>query len=475
MRRVTGAAIYKCARLYSHAETLGDGISASVKLTPANVVRVGGAVCKTDSHVDTKLHCTALDNGTRVMSKDLGGNIARLTFLYKDGPVYEDLFTAGSSQFMKHMLNKDSITSSEYVTKTILQKSGIILEAPDVVNKSWISFSCEGFRDSVCQADVTDKLWQSILFPRMSPDNLKECKRLIELENGEVKRDSPRLWVLDLLHKSAFKGSPLGHSLYCPSYNLKYFKSEKLFERWDSHYGFKNIAIVATNVDHHDLVHALQDSVWVARAHNKEGGISAIPSTYVGGEGYDVAHRAVEFDDQFTEVYQTYTGYAFKAPGWTDLPQWAAAKVVASALSIATSQILRNSYAKNGVDVFYNPYKQTGLLGMITVGATAPQLKSFRAALESLGAVSDSDAESLKNAAALEICNTFESRKGCQKLLTETFTATGMPCDVNELVDAIKAVKAQDLKAVVDASLSAPASLVHYGDSPAAPTLADLK
>ena len=38
--------------------------------------------------------------------QDNGGSIARLTFLYKDGPVYETLFSAGASHFMKHALSK---------------------------------------------------------------------------------------------------------------------------------------------------------------------------------------------------------------------------------------------------------------------------------------------------------------------------------------------------------------------------------
>ena len=48
------------------------------------------------------------------------------------------------------------------------------------------------------------------------------------------------------------------------------------------------------------------------RAHNKAGGVAAPPSKYSGGEGYDVIHRAKEFDDQFSDVYNTYTAYAFK-------------------------------------------------------------------------------------------------------------------------------------------------------------------
>lgn len=465
-----------CGRLYStHAETLGDGISAGVKLTPANKTRLpGGDVVVTEAHLDTNVHATILDNGTRVISKDNGGSIARLSFLYKDGPVYETLFSAGASQFMKHALNKDSVTSSEFVTKTFLAKAGIQLELPQIVNKSWIAFSVEGFRDTVAQADVCDKFWQSLLYPRFSQSTLKECKRLIAHETEEAKRDTPRQWLLDLVHKTAFKGSPLGHSSYCPSYNMKYFKPDSLFDRWDKHYGFKNIAIVATNVDHHDLLHAVQDSVWVARAHQKEGGVSAIPSTYVGGESYEVQKRSVDYDDQFVEVYETYTAYAFRAPGMDNLTQWAAARIIAAALETAATPILRNSYTKQGVNVFYKAYKQTGLLGMITHGATVAQLRAFRSALQQLCSLSSSDLDAHKAAAKLAVVGAFDTRLGTQTTLIETFTATGFPLDCPAQVHAIAAVEPADVKAVVDAMLEAKPTLVHLGDSPAAPVLADL-
>ena len=42
---------------------------------------------------------------------------------------------------------------------------------------------------------------------------MKECKRLVGLEVEEAKRDTPRAYLIDLLHKTAFKGSPLGR---CP-------------------------------------------------------------------------------------------------------------------------------------------------------------------------------------------------------------------------------------------------------------------
>jgi predicted Zn-dependent peptidase len=266
VRHSCASAAFKASRSYSHAASLGDGITPELKLTPANKVKLpNGNVVVSEGHLDTSLHTSKLDNGTRVISKDNGGNIARLTFLYKDGPVYESMFSSGASQFTKHLLNKDSLTSSEFVSKTILQKAGVRIEFPQLINKSWIAFSVEGFRDTIAQTEVCDKFWQSLLFPRFSQANLKEAKRLIHLENDELKRDTPRDYVLNQLHGVAFKGSPLGQTIACPSANLKYFKVDHMFDRWDAHYGFGNIAVVATNIDHHDLLHSVQDSTWVAR------------------------------------------------------------------------------------------------------------------------------------------------------------------------------------------------------------------
>lgn len=474
MQRVSYAA-FKGVRLYSHAASLGDGVSEAVKLTPADKVKLpSGKVVVSDSHHDTHLHASKLDNGTRVISKDNGGSIARLTFLYKDGPVYESVFTAGASQFMRHMLNKDSVVSSEFVSKTLLQKAGLKIDAPQIINKSWISFSCEGFRETIAQAAVCDKYWQSLLFPRFSQDNMKEAKRLLGLESEELKRSNPRQYTLNLLHTTAFKGSPLGQSNLCPSYNMKYFKPDHMFDRWDRHYGFGNIAVVATNIDHHSLLHALQDSIWVARAHQKEGGIKAEPSKYVGGQSFDICRRSVEYDDQFDDVYETYTGYAFKAPGMSDLSGYAAARIIAAALNYATERVLVNSFSKKGVCAFYKSYKDNGLIGMITPASTAAQLKAFKEAIEQLKSASAEELQAFKTAALLAVHTAYDTRKGTQDMLLDTFTASGFPLDCADICAAISAVQPSDVSAVIDTMFSNPATLVHHGDSPAAPVLADL-
>ena len=58
--------------------------------------------------------------------------------------------------------------------------------------------------------------------------------------------------------------------------------------------------------------------------------------------------------------------------------------------------------------------------------------------------------------------------------MMETFTAGGFPCDGPELANAIANVSSSDVKAVVSGMLGEKPTLVHYGDSPASPVLADL-
>jgi hypothetical protein len=246
-----------------------------------------------------------------------------------------------------------------------------------------------------------------------------------------------------------------------------------MFDRWDRHYGFSNIAVVATNIDHHDLLHSIQDSAWVARAHQKEGGISAEPSKYLGGQNFDMCRRSSDYDDQFVEVYDSYSALAFKAPGMKHLSEWAAAKTVVAALRIAATRILVNSYARKGNDVFYKAYKENGLIGLITHGATASQLKAFKTTLNSLRGISAEDLESFKKAAKLEICTAYDTRAGTQAMLLDTFTASGFPCDCPELVAAIEEVQTSDIQSLVDSMFSSPATLVHHGDSPACPVLSD--
>mmetsp|Transcript_124748 Transcript_124748/g.216280 ORF Transcript_124748/g.216280 Transcript_124748/m.216280 type:complete len:373 (-) Transcript_124748:98-1216(-) len=357
--------------------------------------------------------------------------------------------------------------------RLFLQKAGILVAAPKIVNKSYIALTVEGTRDTLAQTAVMDKFWQSLLFPRFSADNVKEVHRLIGLETTEAKRDTPFVYLMDVLHKTAFKGSPLGQTSYTPAYNMKYVDSAKLFDRWDAHYGFANIGVVATNLQHGALLNALTSSPWLARAHQKAGGVSAPSSVYTGGEGYEVSHRSKEYDDQFVDVHNTYTAYAFKAPGKASLKDYAAATVATTALKNAIAPVLINSFSPKKLDVFYQAYDTVGLVGLATIQSTKEQLAGFKAAVAKVGTLSDGDLQLHKSAALLNIMDVADSWKGTQATLIDTYT-TGEPFAPSEIAAAISSVTAADVKKVVDGMTSAPATLVHYGDSPCAPTLADL-
>mmetsp|Transcript_14484 Transcript_14484/g.26214 ORF Transcript_14484/g.26214 Transcript_14484/m.26214 type:complete len:471 (+) Transcript_14484:35-1447(+) len=463
-----------CARVALQKRFGGGGINPNQVGVSEKVVRTSDGVTVVEDHFDESLRTSQLDNGVKVMTKDNGGDIAQLTFLYKDGPVYENIFNAGISSFMKHALTKDSVTSSEFITKTFLQKAGIVVHAPTIVNKSWIEMTVEGTRDSLGQAAVMDKFWQSLLFPRFSAANVKEVRRLVGLETTEAKRDTPLTYVLDLMHKTAFKGTPLSHTSYCPGYNMVYPTSDSLFDRWDAHYGFGNIAVAATNMQHQAVLGALTGSPWLARAHNKLGGVTTAQSAYSGGEAYEVHHRAKEYDDQFVDVHSVYTGYGFKAPGRGNLKEFAAAMVVATALSNAVSPVLNNSWTAKRTEVFYKAYDTVGLMGLTTVQSTAPQLSGFKDALSKVASVKEDELLTQKNATLLKALDTADSWRGTQSCLIESFTTTGEPMAPMEIATAINAVTAADVKKVVDAMIAAPATLVHYGNSPCAPTLADL-
>lgn len=464
VRRASARALFQ--RRYA------GGVNPKQAGVPETYVRTDAGLVSSAPVIDEGLRTSQLDNGVKVVTKDNGGSIAQLTFLYKDGPVYENIFNSGISGFMAHALSKDSVTSSEFITKSSLQKAGISVAVPKIVNKSYIAYTTEGTRESLSQPAVMDKFWQSLLFPRFSAASITECRRLITLENTELKRDTPFVYLQDVLHKAAFRGSPLGHTSVVPGYNMG-VNSDELFDRWDAHYGFDNIAVVATNMEHNEVLNCLTSTPWLARAHQKVGGVAAPASIYTGGEVYDVCHRAKEFDDQFVDVTNTYTAYAFKAPGRASLKDHAAATVVANALNSAVSPVLNNGFSPKRLEVFYKAYDSVGLLGLTTIAATKAQLAGFKAALANVGAVTDADLAMHKSAALLKALDTADSWRGTQALLVDTYT-TGDPVCPSEMAAAIGAVTAADVKKVVDAALASPASLAHYGNSPSAPALADL-
>eukprot|EP01004_Peranema_trichophorum_P003257 NODE_2254_length_1637_cov_33.895641_g1931_i0.p1 GENE.NODE_2254_length_1637_cov_33.895641_g1931_i0~~NODE_2254_length_1637_cov_33.895641_g1931_i0.p1 ORF type:complete len:488 (+),score=64.46 NODE_2254_length_1637_cov_33.895641_g1931_i0:49-1464(+) len=441
-------------------------------------VKVGNKVHQLveDHHHDHKIHKTALSNGTRVMTTDNGDEIAELTFLYRDGPIYEDRFSAGASHFLRHAISKDGLTTSEFVTKTFLEKAAVSVKLPKVISRGWLGFSIVSTRDTVASVDVLDKFWQLLLFPRFSQSSIKETRRLVNFENEEAKRDTPLKYIKDYAHTVAFKGQPHGLSEFCPSYNLKYHSTKSMFQRWDEGYGFGNIAVVATNVDHHAVLDNLTASPWLARAHDKFGRRDVPLSAYKGGEGYDVFRRTIAYDDQFFPVYETYTCFAFKAPGFSSLSDYVSARLITNSIRKAVSPVLRNTFdnSKSKLEVFYEPYYDTGLFGLATQGATVDSLKGFRDALSVFTNISAENLEVQKKSLLLEFNSLADTRVGTQQLLLESFATREEPASYHDLLKALEKITTSDVQKVAKGMLDAPPTLVHHGDSPKAPTLRDL-
>ena len=107
--------------------------------------------------------------------------------------------TVNTSQSLRHK-HVDSETESQFVFKSKGVESRIMSPLVALGQSPFTIASC------ICPV-VPD------ISVRFSPDNVKEVKRLLGEENKETKRDAPFRYLLDVLHKTAFKGSPLGSPL----------------------------------------------------------------------------------------------------------------------------------------------------------------------------------------------------------------------------------------------------------------------
>jgi predicted Zn-dependent peptidase len=405
------------------------------------------------------------------------GTIARLAFAVPAGPVYEDAWSAGTSHLLRRMAYRDNFIASGWRTEFDLSNAGLNTDAgyqAGLVGRQFIVYSVSGPADTVLQTSVVDKLAQMVFFPRFHPRDVEITNQYLKYDQKKLKVGHPADYVKEYLFQIAFKGSPHGNPLFVPEYNLKWAGTEQLWNLWEKNYRHDTIKIVGSNVDLDKLGHIIEGSQWLADVYEKKDANpltkTPLKSKYYGGH-YQVIHRRdVDFDPEFINTADTWTGVAFEAPAFNNRKQYLAGWIAKGALDQTFGKIAFTGNASKA-KTFYEPMDGAGLIGAVFTNyegvGDAPEKRgeSIKQALQSV-ADNAEKFEAAKKSAILQVSARLNcSHDAVDDTIMSLWTRDEAPT-VDEVLAELKSFDQGAFKEAVKKIVESKATTVFYGGKP---------
>lgn len=194
---------------------------------------------------------TILQNGITVVTESLPYlSTVSVGLFWKTGSRYETESENGISHFIEHMLFKGTEKRSASDIAVEMDKIGGSINA--FTGKEYASLYGKVLkRDVDVVLEVFDDMCLKSLFREEDIEREKDVIR----QEIKMTEDNPEEYIYDAFHAHFFKGHPLGFPILGREENINAFNRERLLSFYVSHYGPKNLLIVAAGrVDHEEFV-----------------------------------------------------------------------------------------------------------------------------------------------------------------------------------------------------------------------------
>jgi predicted Zn-dependent peptidase len=365
---------------------------------------------------------------------------AALGFFIGTGSRAEADAEAGMSHLLEHLLFRGTATHSSLEIDQLFDAMGAELNAG--TGKETTSVYARVLDRHLPRAFgvVADMVWRPLIADI-------EIERDVILQEIAMYEDDPQDKVFDVLGRAVFGDHPLGRAVIGRAEVIRKAQREEIAAFHDARYVPGNVVIAAAgSVDHDALVAMARDS-----------GPSAAGNASEIGEPPETGAPAVLFERKDTEQYHVCLG----APGVSrhDDRRFAL-RVLDSILGgTSSSRLFQEVREKRGlaysVYSFSSQYADTGQIG-VYLGTGPEQLAEAMRVL-----TSELDRMRAEPASEEELARARENAKGRLVLSLESTATrmnrlggsilTGVPLlSVDELIDRIDAVTADDVRALVD-------------------------
>uniref|UniRef100_A0A8C6VVF1 Ubiquinol-cytochrome c reductase core protein 1 n=1 Tax=Nothobranchius furzeri TaxID=105023 RepID=A0A8C6VVF1_NOTFU len=193
---------------------------------------------------------TALDNGLRVASEDTGHATCTVGLWIGAGSRYENERNNGTGFFLEHMAFKGTKKHTQTALEQQVESMGAHLSA--YTSREHTAYYMKTLAKDLPKAvELLSEVVQSC---SLNEAEIEQQRGVVLRELEEVESNLQEV-CLDLLHATAYQGTPLGQSVMGPSSTARNLTRQDLVEYINIHYKAPRMVLAAAGgVNHEELV-----------------------------------------------------------------------------------------------------------------------------------------------------------------------------------------------------------------------------
>ncbi|XP_072539215.1 cytochrome b-c1 complex subunit 1, mitochondrial [Salminus brasiliensis] len=193
---------------------------------------------------------TTLDNGLRVASEETGHATCTVGVWLGVGSRYESEKNNGAGFFLEHLAFKGTKKHPQSALEQAVESMGAHLSA--YTSREHTAFYMKTLAKDLPKA--VELLSEVVQSSTLSEAEIEQQRGVILRELDEVEGSLQDV-CLDLLHATAYQGTPLGQSVLGPSQNAKTLTRQDLVDFINRHYKAPRMVLAAAGgVNHEELV-----------------------------------------------------------------------------------------------------------------------------------------------------------------------------------------------------------------------------
>ncbi|KAL6457864.1 hypothetical protein MHYP_G00330940 [Metynnis hypsauchen] len=193
---------------------------------------------------------TALDNGLRIASEDTGHATCTVGLWIGVGSRYESEKNNGAGFFLEHLAFKGTKKHPQSALEQAVESMGAHLSA--YTSREHTAYYMKTLAKDLPKA--LELLSEVVQSAALSEAEIEQQRGVILKELDEVEGSLQDV-CLDLLHATAYQGTPLAQSVLGPSQNARTLTRQDLVDYINSHYKAPRMVLAAAGgVNHDELV-----------------------------------------------------------------------------------------------------------------------------------------------------------------------------------------------------------------------------
>ncbi|KAM8868124.1 cytochrome b-c1 complex subunit 1, mitochondrial [Synchiropus picturatus] len=310
---------------------------------------------------DTRL--TSLENGLRVASEETGHSTCTVGLWISTGSRYENEKNNGAGFFLEHMAFKGTKKHPQTALEQQVESMGAHLSA--YTSREHTAYYMKTLAKDLPKAvELLSEVVQSC---SLSEAEIEQQRGVVLRELQEVEGNQQEV-CLDLLHATAFQGTPLGQSVLGPTNNVRSLTRQDLVEYMESHYKAPRMVLAAAGGVNHDELVSLAKSHFGNVSFEYEGDAVPVlaPCRFTGSEirmrddGLPLAHIAIAVEGAAAASPDIIPLMVANATiGSYDLTYGGGKNLSSRLARLAAEENLCHSF-----QAFHSSYSDTGLLGI---------------------------------------------------------------------------------------------------------------